>query len=258
MSKALFVALLSSAMLVNGCCSMGKNKTSWETTDTTGDAVVEVTAKGADGKPLPGVVRQGPGSNYPQITTLQSGTWVSVLDNTKTETGYWSYVRWSANSGGEGWMHQDILNKKPPSKSAAPANNTNIAKDGLPETIPPPSSSPPSLTEWNAVTKEITVKNSSALGCETKMIREWLRVSCRPRGKITPLEAKITSTSGQQAYKWNSTGQVASIVVQVIQGKSFQGEFSFSEDPGRHFGSTLSVNWPSSSARPVISFSNAP
>ena len=37
----------------------------------------------------------------------------------------------------------------------------------------------PSTAEWDAQTKEVTVHGSSARMCETKMVREWLRISCR-------------------------------------------------------------------------------
>ncbi len=40
-------------------------------------------------------------------------------------------------------------------------------------------SSPPTTAEWDAVPKEIDVRHSTPLRCETKFLREWLRVSCR-------------------------------------------------------------------------------
>src|SRR3954469_6150227 len=44
--------------------------------------------------------------------------------------------------------------------------------------LPPGRTPVPSLAEY-AAAHEVTVKGSSALRCETKMIREWLRVTCR-------------------------------------------------------------------------------
>src|SRR5687768_13823004 len=58
--------------------------------------------------------------------------------------------------------------------SAAPAGSGDAAG-----AAPGGRSAVPTLDEWNAQTKEVTVRGSSKLNCETKMVREWLRVSCR-------------------------------------------------------------------------------
>jgi hypothetical protein len=100
------------AVSTTGCCKkLGMNKTSWDTVETTGDAVVEVRTMGPNGKPLPGTVRNGPGQSFAKVGSLENGTAVTVLSNQKADDGYWSKVHWSVNGGGEGWMHQDILNK---------------------------------------------------------------------------------------------------------------------------------------------------
>jgi hypothetical protein len=53
---------------------------------------------------------------------------------------------------------------------------------GLPEgrTLPPTDS------EWALVT-ELDVKGSTAAACETKQVREWLRVSCHKTDALTPV-----------------------------------------------------------------------
>src|SRR5438094_905269 len=82
-----------------------------------------------------------------------------------------------------------------PTPAPAHVDPGAMGPDGLPAVIPPPGSTPPTVAEWNAVTKEVTIKGSSALGCETKMLREWLRVSCHQKGSLTPTNVK-TENSG--------------------------------------------------------------
>jgi len=139
-----------------------------------------------------------------------------------------------------------------PLPQAAP-NPYAIAGDGLPVVIPSPSSPPPTMAEWNAVPREVTVSGSSALGCETKMLREWLRVSCRRHGSDYPLDVRTERTSGQQAYVFHTTGSVASTVVQVVRGKDYSADFTW-DTGGRHWVATLHVSWPVQSARPTLYF----
>ena len=142
----------------------------------------------------------------------------------------------------------------PPPPPAYPDPNTvAYGPDGLPAVIPPPGSSPPTITEWNAVTREITVRGSSALGCDTKMIREWLRVSCTLNGRHSPFDVRSTRTEGQQAYVFKTAGQVTSAVVQVVRGKDYRASFVW-DTRGRRWNAELTVSWPSANPRPEISF----
>src|SRR5262245_28692087 len=45
-----------------------------------------------------------------------------------------------------------------PTPGAPPADPNVLAADGLPTFIPTPGSAPPTLAEWNAVTREVTVR----------------------------------------------------------------------------------------------------
>ena len=104
---ALLAVSLLGLVQTTGCCKLGSNKASWAAGDT-GPAVVDVTRRLPNGQQDNGVVRSGPGFEYGKITSLPSGTQVTVTSNKSTPTGYWSQVKYA---GGTGWMHQDILLK---------------------------------------------------------------------------------------------------------------------------------------------------
>lgn len=134
----------------------------------------------------------------------------------------------------------------------APANVDpgEMGPDGLPVNIPAPGSAAPSVAEWNAVTKEVTVKGSSALGCETKMLREWLRISCRQKGSLTPTDVKTENSGGQQAFV-GMFGKTASVVVQVVKGREYSAKYTW-DDKGQASSAKLLVDWPSDHPRPAI------
>lgn len=166
----------------------------------------------------------------------------------------------SAASGCEDKSSTKATQEPAPAKSAAAesgsAKNERVdtgamGPDGLPVEIPAPGSTPPTVAEWNAVTKEVTVKGSSALGCETKMLREWLRVSCNKKGTKTPTGVKTESSGGQQAYV-GLFGTTASAVVQVVKGKDYSARYEWDDSGGTSSSAKLSVSWPSDQPRPVL------
>lgn len=135
----------------------------------------------------------------------------------------------------------------------APADPGAMAADGLPAFIPTPGSAPPTLAEWNAITREVTVKGSSALGCETKMLREWLRVSCKTHDSDTPTSVKSTQKpDAVQAYVFQGTG-VSSVVVQVVRAQDYRATFGWTTHD-RPWEAVLTVRWPAGAPRPTLSF----
>lgn len=151
--------------------------------------------------------------------------------------------------------HKDTSSPAAPAQPAAqPATATPEpaarANDGLPADIPSSRSAVPTLPEWNSVTREITVRKSTPLGCETKMLREWLRVSCRGKTSTgaTPTDVKKGAGCGGDTYVFASNG-VTSVVTPVLRGKSCNVAFSWSQ--GEH---DLVVNWANGAPRPTIAF----
>ena len=119
-------------------------------------------------------------------------------------------------------------------------------------TIPEPGSKVPTLDEWNAVTREITVRGSGALNCETKMLREWLRVSCRKNAEHGEPSGVEAFGSGQQNFQFPAAGVpasgVTSVVVQVVRRKNFTAKFGWADG---HLA-TLGVSWPHGAPDPTI------
>ena len=98
----------------------------------------------------------------------------------------------------------------------------------------------PSPPEWNAV-GENTVKGSTAAGCETKQVREWLRVRCTETktggtyGGVRLAEGKRSEVQ----LTWTRVG--ASAVVPVRNGERTRVAFSFFDADGEPYERVLRV-----------------
>ena len=126
------------------------------------------------------------------------------------------------------------------------ANATAIAKPETAE-VAPGRTNVPTLSEWASV-REVTVKGSSALGCETKMVREWLRVSCRGRNDTngTPTTISVIRGAGADRYTY-AAGGVTSMVMPFVEGADIEAVFSWTDKSHK-----LVVRWPRGSAKPVV------
>jgi len=126
-----------------------------------------------------------------------------------------------------------------------------MANDGLPVEIPESRSAVPTIAEWNAVPREITVNRSTPLNCETKMVREWLRVSCREKNNTggTPRSAEKGRGCTAETYLFSKSEQkLASVVMPVKRGNHCEVRFSWTDK-----SQTLVMDWPSG-PRPTIKF----
>lgn len=134
-----------------------------------------------------------------------------------------------------------------PAPAPEPRAEEPQSKTGVPTTG---NSKPPTVAEWNGV-GEITVRHSTPLGCETKLVREWLRVSCRSDGKSKHQIEGVELSSGKDSGgipPFVKKG-VASIVTQVKDG--MKAEFTFKWDG---FSRKLEVSWPHGAPAPTIQF----
>lgn len=114
--------------------------------------------------------------------------------------------------------------------------------------IAPGRSTPPTLDEWTSMRKEVTVKGSSALNCETKIVREYLRVSCHGKNDTggTPTTVRIVRGGRGEAYTFASGG-VTSLVVPFVEGTDFDAEFSWTDKSHK-----LTVKWPRGAPKPPV------
>jgi hypothetical protein len=112
-----------------------------------------------------------------------------------------------------------------------------------------PGRSPmPTLDEWNTQRKEVTVKGSSALNCETKIVREYLRVSCRGKNDTggTPTTVKVQRGGRGEALTFAAAG-VTSLIVPFVEGVDFAADFSWTDK-----SHTFTMKWPRGAPRPTI------
>lgn len=135
---------------------------------------------------------------------------------------------------------------------AANVDQFGYLPDGWPAIITAPSTPTPTTEEWAGVPRETTVKGSTRLSCQTKMLDEWFRVSCRKNGYGVPIDVSHNASYGQQAYKFLASGSVASIVVQMIPGKNYDAMFTWRDENGSDVSFTLTATWQS--GRPLAWF----
>ena len=95
--------------------------------------------------------------------------------------------------------------------------------------------------------REVTVKGSSALSCETKMVREYLRVSCRGKNDSggTPTTVKVTR-GGREALIFASGG-VTSMIIPFVEGIDAEAMFSWTDK-----SHPLKLSWPRGAPKPTV------
>jgi hypothetical protein len=105
----------------------------------------------------------------------------------------------------------------------------------------------PTADEWNAI-GEVAVKGSSALGCETKRLREWMRVSCRGKSKAgaTPTGVALDRGAAPSEAFTFAKGGVVSLVYPFAEGSDVAATFTFSDGPH-----ALAASWPQGAPEPA-------
>jgi hypothetical protein len=88
--------------------------------------------------------------------------------------------------------------------------------------------------------KEMAVTGSTASGCETKKVREWLRLRCAQKGVIGPKPKGARVIQGGHGDAVISLyGDVLTLIVPVLPGDTLEAEL-FWEGESR----TLKIEWP--------------
>lgn len=133
------------------------------------------------------------------------------------------------------------------SASAAPARK----RDALSApTFTAGKSKVPTVKEWKEA-PVAAIRNARSLWCEVKVVREWLRVSCRS-AEMAPNQVEKVFTDGTpvgEVYTFNGE-RVASAVVAVRPGTDMRLTYTWSKWGER----TLSVKYPKDAATPQIGF----
>lgn len=129
-----------------------------------------------------------------------------------------------------------------PGKPTSPATPAGAAK------LPAGRSAVPTLAEWGSLKKEVTVKGSSALKCETKIVREYLRISCRGKNDTggTPKGVMVVKGGHGEASTYAAAG-VTSLIVPYVEGINLEAIFSWTDKSYK-----LVINWPKGAKMPAV------
>lgn len=102
----------------------------------------------------------------------------------------------------------------------------------------------PALAEW-ATSKVVGVKGSSKNACETRMVREWLRVQCVNRSPERGVPSFIEVTRGRkpkeryQGENLKVVNDITTLIVPVRPGIDFAATFAWEKGSDE-----LTVRWP--------------
>ncbi len=99
--------------------------------------------------------------------------------------------------------------------------------------LPADRSWPPTDDEWRRQ-DECTVKGSTAAGCETKLVREWLRVRCLPKpapgddyGDVKPEVIELIRGGHGDWRAW--ADEAATLIIPVVPGDSARVRFAWNQ-----------------------------
>ncbi|HET7501256.1 MAG TPA: hypothetical protein VFK02_09650 [Kofleriaceae bacterium] len=95
---------------------------------------------------------------------------------------------------------------------------------------------------------EVIVTGSSDAACETKQVREWLRVLCSRTENHRPLAIDIERDDGHQALPMVMPGMV-SLLIPIVAGRELAANITWSDRT-----QVLRVRWPDDATRPVLAF----
>jgi hypothetical protein len=112
--------------------------------------------------------------------------------------------------------------------------------------LPPGRSWPPTEDEWRRA-PECVVKGSTAAGCETKLIREWLRVLCRDTNEDdTPYNAVVLEGGHGDARVYRHDG--LGLLIPLVEGDVARVRFEWDTKQRE-----LRLDWPRGGER-VMAF----
>lgn len=108
--------------------------------------------------------------------------------------------------------------------------------------------SPVPLPEVFRRAAEVIVTGSSDAGCETKQVREWLRVQCTRGDDRWPVDAQVTRDDGHEAMVLAMPGEV-SLLIPVVEGRELTATVGWADRTR-----VLRVAWLAGAPRPTLAF----
>jgi len=94
----------------------------------------------------------------------------------------------------------------------------------------------------------VIVTGSSDAACETKQVREWLRIQCPRTEHALPVTAEITRDDGHEAMALVMPAEI-SLVIPVVEGRELTATLTWTDKTR-----VLHVAWPAGAKRPRLAF----
>lgn len=127
--------------------------------------------------------------------------------------------------------------------SDSPADSPAPAAPSVPLPAEPTIEGAPTAKEWESA-REVGVKGSSALGCETKQINDWFRMVCRPSEKTGKVTAGVAVRGLDTTKGYIVTGEGALILLtQFVKGTDTAIDITWERTSSR-----LLLKWPETAA----------
>lgn len=108
--------------------------------------------------------------------------------------------------------------------------------------------SPVPVPEMWKQAPEVIVSGSSEAVCETKQVREWLRVLCVRTDAAQPVAVEIEQDDGHEALALVMPRQV-SLVIPIVAGREFAAKITWTDRTR-----VLRVRWPHGATMPALAF----
>lgn len=171
-----------------------------------------------------------------ELAALCRAIGVSVLDATP--------VLAAAEPGA--FLDKDI-HMTPKGHAAVAAALAKTLAEPPPAPVPASERSPVPLPDVYRHAPEVIVAGSSDAACETKQVREWLRIQCPQTEAARPLGVEVTRDDGHEAMVLVMPSEV-SIVVPVVEGREFAATVAWTDKTR-----VLRVAWPAG-GKPRLAF----
>ena len=98
---------------------------------------------------------------------------------------------------------------------------------------------------------EVIVTGSSDAACETKQVREWLRIQCPRSDRARPVDVEVTRDDGHEAMVLVMPAEI-SVLVPLVAGRELAATLTWTDKTR-----VLHVAWPAGAKRPTLAFDKA-